>query len=221
MFTLVKKMTKMNQQEEEEERNEPQQEASWIRTLKYDDPKKFYWDQVILFFAIYNSLFIPLTLNFDEINTILQQQVWHTTIDLGSTLFFMLDIFLEFNMTFVDSTGEQISDRSKIAKKYLQGMFIIDLLSSLPIELIAHGSRWRILNILKLLRISRLTALINNSNIDSETKTFCRILQLIFLMIIYMHVIACIQNSLVDIVDDYTQYFPSSALGVQNQLLDS
>jgi hypothetical protein len=112
-------VTELGEEEEERKRMELQQESKWKRLLKYDDPKKFYWDQVILIIAIYNCVFIPLTLCFQEINILMSKQVWHTVINLGSTFFFILDIFLEFNTTYVSSTGEEIKDRSKIAKNYL------------------------------------------------------------------------------------------------------
>lgn len=64
-------------------------------------------------------------------------------------------------------------------------------MSSIPIELIAPGSNWRLLNLLKLLRITRLTSLINNARIDDDAKIMARILQLIFWLVIFMHLSAC------------------------------
>lgn len=60
-----------------------------------------------------------------------------------------------------------------------------------------HGSSWRIINILKLLRIKRLSQIINNMKINDDSKNFLRILHLIFLLILTMHIFACFWYALI------------------------
>jgi len=75
------------------------------------------------------------------------------------------------NTTYYDHDGEEIFDKKAIRLHYLFGMFLIDLLSSLPIELFFPGSQLRMINILKIIRIFRLTGIINKMNVDEEKKS--------------------------------------------------
>jgi len=75
------------------------------------------------------------------------------------------------NSTFYDSDGEEIFDKHKIRVNYLSNMFLIDTLSSIPIEYMLPGHPLRMINILKIIRVFRLTAIINKMNVDEETKS--------------------------------------------------
>jgi len=108
--------------------------------VRQNDPVKFWWDIIILIIAIFNSVTIPLTLSFDEISESLSGNSLYNFINIASTVFFMLDIILQMNTTFYDPEGEEIYDKKKIRINYLFGMFFIDLISSLPIELFFPGS---------------------------------------------------------------------------------
>lgn len=79
------------------------------------------------------------------------------------------------NTTYYDSDGEEIFIKKKIRQNYIQGFFFIDLLSSIPFDLIYSGSLFRLINILKIIRIKKLTAIINKLNVDEEKKSFLRI----------------------------------------------
>lgn len=63
-------------------------------TIRANDPWKFWWDIVILVFAIFNSLTIPLTLTFEEINKQLSENTFYNTVNYASVFFFLLDIFI-------------------------------------------------------------------------------------------------------------------------------
>lgn len=165
--------------------------------MKYNDRRKYYWDASILLFALFNTLTIPLVLSFEEIAVYAGHNRVYIIFNNIGTVFFIADIVLNFSTTYLNPIGEEIFDRKKIAINYLKGSFVVDLLSSLPIEYIAPKSKLRLLNILKLLRITRLTKVINESQISDENKSICRILQVFLLLFIFMHAIACLQNPLV------------------------
>lgn len=118
---------------------------------------------------------------------------------MGSTFLFILDIILNARTTYYNKEGEEVTDDKKIFKNYLYGMFFVDLFSSIPIELMFPGSLLRIINVLKLVRIKRLTSIINKMSVDDDQKNFLRINQLIFLLILTMHIISCLWNSIVNI----------------------
>jgi len=75
------------------------------------------------------------------------------------------------NTTYYDADGDEIFIKSKIRFHYIRGMFFVDTVSAPPIEIILPGSQWRLLNILKILRVFKLTGIINKMNVDEETKS--------------------------------------------------
>jgi len=48
--------------------------------------------------------------------------------------FFILDVFLNFNIAYYDKTNKIVSKRRSIAEHYLKGFFWIDLLTSIPLN---------------------------------------------------------------------------------------
>jgi hypothetical protein len=51
----------------------------------------------------------------------------------------MIDVILNFRTTYIHPTSrEEISNPKQIAKRYLKGMFWVDLLASIPFKYIAH-----------------------------------------------------------------------------------
>ena len=82
-----------------------------------------------------------------------------------------MDIFFQFNTTYYDSDGEEIFSKVMIRKNYIFGQFLIDLLSSFPVEYIFKQKVFRLLNVLKILRIFRISGIINKMNVDEETKS--------------------------------------------------
>ncbi len=61
-------------------------------------------------------------------------------IDLFVDIMFVFDIFINFRTTYVDEhKGEVVSDPARIAKHYLKGWFVIDVLAAVPFDLILFG----------------------------------------------------------------------------------
>jgi hypothetical protein len=83
-----------------------------------------------------------------------------------SYLVFAVDIGINFNMSFFNSDGEEINDRLSIAKNYLANNFIIDLLSTCPFEYFTKNALLNLFGLLKIIRLSRISQLINKSTLD-------------------------------------------------------
>ena len=107
---------------------------------------------------------------------------------------FMIDIFLNFRITFISSVnGDEIFDPKQIALKYIIEMrFIVDVLSSIPFNAVGTSDILPILGMLKLFRVSRVSQVIRNLNIRADNKAFLRVLWLIFFLFLYIHVIGCL-----------------------------
>lgn len=58
--------------------------------------------------------------------------------DMISDAIFIIDIFLTFFTMTEDSEGLMITSLKGIAKKYLKGYFLFDLISSMPISTVLY-----------------------------------------------------------------------------------
>ena len=110
---------------------------------------------------------------------------------------YILDIVIQFRTTYFDKmTGNEIWDLRKISRKYMKGSFFIDLLATVSIVPNIFGiqgwwSGLEFFGLLKLLRINRFRHVITNSNQNAETKALLVILYVVFILIVYIHFIAC------------------------------
>jgi potassium voltage-gated channel Eag-related subfamily H protein 6 len=114
--------------------------------------------------AIYNAFTIPFNIAFNPAYAVSPGMI---AFDFMIDLLFMADIVLNFRTSFLNTkTGDEIKDPKKIAKSYIfGGRFILDLLSSFPIDFIAGAAgnsdgSLAIFGMLKLFRIFRLSNII-------------------------------------------------------------
>ena len=111
-------------------------------------------------------------------------------------IFFLLDILINFRTSVVNTkTGEDIYDAKIIAMRYLKGKFWIDLLASIPFDLItlmysdveSNSLTFQLFSLLKLVRILRLSRLITYINLQNDVKMSLKLGKLIFFLIMYIH----------------------------------
>ena len=120
--------------------------------------------------AIFNSFAVPL----EYVITDLKDNSDYAIIDLLINIMFLIDIVLGFRTTFFDAIGTEIRDPKQIASNYLRGMFIVDLLSSIPYRYVAliipFISSISFLKILKIARIARFTPFVEKLEMNEEDK---------------------------------------------------
>ena len=118
---------------------------------------------------------------------------------------YMIDIGVGFCTSYIDYfTGEEITKPSKIAARYIQGDFIIDLLSTIPFEAIYKVVTqqndidktllviFKVCKLLKVFRLRKVGNMIRDSENTKEFKAGLQIIFITFLLAIYTHVIGCI-----------------------------
>ena len=134
--------------------------------IRHLNDNRIYWDFFIILLAIYNSLALPMEIAFKP--PWLMTSVNYTLNTIIDCLF-AIDIIIIFRTTYVcPSTGAEIIEGKQIAKNYLSGRFIIDLLSTIPFDKIQSrrelsngqfenpGNNYAIISCLKLIRVLRL-----------------------------------------------------------------
>ena len=99
--------------------------------LKQNDKWKQKWDIIIIICAIYNCFSISLQISF---RPAMMEESAFIYINTLTDIAFFLDIIINFRVSFINDTGDEINEPRAIAINYLKGMFWIDLAATLPID---------------------------------------------------------------------------------------
>ena len=169
------------------------EERAWydFRTFDSSDTWLLNWDALIICFALFNAIFIPFSISFDDIALMLEDSPAYIGINASSYFFFFIDILFIMNTSFFNADGEEILNRRQIIATYMQTTFVVDLLSTIPFEYITTENEiLRSFGILKIFRLSRLSGLINKSALDEETKSTMRIAYIILGLVLFLHSLA-------------------------------
>lgn len=120
------------------------------------------WDVITLFLLIWTSILTPFEVAFITSEQIDILFLLNRIVDLS----FLFDILLQFCTAYHDpSTDSLVRSHPKIAKHYLSTWFSIDLVSTIPFELLVffiphQGDSWEFLRLLRVLRLTRLLKLL-------------------------------------------------------------
>mmetsp|Transcript_9796 Transcript_9796/g.34132 ORF Transcript_9796/g.34132 Transcript_9796/m.34132 type:complete len:698 (+) Transcript_9796:423-2516(+) len=123
------------------------------------------WDMYIAILLLYTALVTPFEVGFLQTEIEGPSLVLYCINRLVDFSFF-LDIFVNFNLAYYDSSlgsGTWVTDRGKIASRYAKGFFVIDVASIVPFDsmpLMMSGDAADDMNDLKVLRLLRLLRLI-------------------------------------------------------------
>ncbi|KAG8594632.1 hypothetical protein GDO81_001273 [Engystomops pustulosus] len=196
----------------EREQERVKSAGAWI-IHPYSD-FRFYWDFTMLLFMVGNLIIIPVGITFFKDETTTPWIVFNVVSDT----FFLMDLVLNFRTGIViEDNTEIILDPQKIKRKYLRTWFVVDFVSSIPVDYIflivekgidsevyktARALRivrfTKILSLLRLLRLSRLIRYIHQwEEIFHMTydlaSAVMRIFNLIAMMLLLCHWDGCLQ----------------------------
>ncbi|EPY87274.1 potassium/sodium hyperpolarization-activated cyclic nucleotide-gated channel 2 [Camelus ferus] len=206
------------------------------RVLLACECERFYWDFTMLLFMVGNLIIIPVGITFFKDETTAPWIVFNVVSDT----FFLMDLVLNFRTGIViEDNTEIILDPEKIKKKYLRTWFVVDFVSSIPVDYIflivekgidsevyktARALRivrfTKILSLLRLLRLSRLIRYIHQwEEIFHMTydlaSAVMRICNLISMMLLLCHWDGCLQF-LVPMLQDFPRNCWVSINGMVN-----
>ena len=128
-------------------------------------------------------------------NTPLYADIINAMIDVA----FLLDILINFRTSYIkEATGEEVVRFRDIAIQYIKMRFWIDLIASIPVDIIgffvitgeANSATLQMFGLLKLVRVLRLSRLITYMNLKNDIKMSLKLLKLIFFLVLYLHALA-------------------------------
>ena len=98
-----------------------------------DKAKELFWDTVISIILLITCFITPINLAFQEETEMVE---WYMMFNYVIDILFFMDILVNFNSAYQNEMYEMIDDRKVIAKTYLSGWFVIDLLAIIPFTVI-------------------------------------------------------------------------------------
>lgn len=142
-----------------------------------------------MLFATWNCFAIPFEIAFEPpVASEFPWMFFNSCIDF----FFLIDIVITFRTTYINSSGDEVSDPRLIRNQYLKGKFWLDVLATIPFDYFASGSEFLALfGLLKVMRVFRLGRIIDNLNIKDDIKMTLKLAKLIFFLILYIHAVGC------------------------------
>lgn len=163
------------------------------------------WDLVQIFMLCYVALVVPFRIGFDEEAQPSDRIFWWEVV---VDLYFWLDILMNFRTGHYNEYDELVVDPKEVCKKYVQGWFVLDFVSVLPVTYIGYaisGSGtsetggelrlmkiFRMLRLAKLLRLARLKRLIRR--LEDEYQVFAkgsRLTVITLAIVFFAHLVAC------------------------------
>lgn len=140
--------------------------------IRVNDTRKTFWDMFIIVIALWNCVCIPLQICFDpeQLDTA-GVNALNNFIDLC----FVADIIVCLRTTFYDSdTGDEVFNGKRTAMNYIRSSrFAIDVISTIPLDTLGflitqkETPALQVFSLLKLVRITRITAIIGRLNTTS------------------------------------------------------
>lgn len=157
--------------------------------------------------AFWNCISIPFDVAFEP-----EDNAVYVVVEYVIDICFFLDILVAFRTTYINTkTGFEVVEGAKIALNYIiSGRFFVDLAASIPFEnvytwVVVVGettsdndlARVKLLGLLKLVRLLRLGRIIRYMKFKQGLKVGIRMIQLLVLLLMLVHWIACIWYILV------------------------
>lgn len=144
------------------------------------------------------AVITSFTVGFELVLTDLEKDKGYFAFTIAADFLFLIDIIVQFRTTYFSVEGEEVRDWKKIAKRYIKGMFLIDLVATIPWGLIEQPML-KLLKILKVTRITRFTKVIEKLELKEDQKAMVKIFKLILVMLLVLHIIGCLFYLIVDI----------------------
>jgi hypothetical protein len=159
------------------------------------------WDFLILSLVLFSIMYVPFRIGFD-----MQDGAALIAFDLFMDGLFFLDIMFTMNTAAIDpKTDKLVVNRRKLVRQYLKLWFWIDIVSSIPFDMLANSldvksssaSAFKLVKILRLFRLLKLMRVFKTDRIKERLErlnispALVNVITLLGILIGAAHVIAC------------------------------
>ncbi|KAJ8754876.1 hypothetical protein K2173_015388 [Erythroxylum novogranatense] len=171
------------------------------------DSRYRWWQTLMVLLVIYSAWVYPFEMAFLHGNGILQKSGLYIA-DNVVDLFFAIDIVLTFFLAYIDTqTQLLVSDRKRIATRYLSTWFLMDVASTIPFEALGYlftgrktiGLSYSLLGMLRFWRLRRVKQFFTRLEKDIRFSYFwVRCARLLCVTLFTVHCAGCLYYLLAD-----------------------
>jgi hypothetical protein len=162
-----------------------------IMSFSENNTIKLVLDLIIAILLLYSLFTVPYRLFLEADGTLFV--LFEKFVDM----YFYIDIMLNFRMSYKDNHNNEVFDISKIAEKYLKGMFLIDFMSSIPwsflfieVSRISYAIKV-VTHVTKVLRVIRLIPIIHRLEQIKGIANYVRMWKLLLIYFLLIHWMGC------------------------------
>lgn len=158
------------------------------------------WDSLVSSVALIHSFLIIFCLSF-ECESFGYPHV--KACGLGMDLVCIIDIHYNFTTTYIDKhTGDEIIKIRRIAKNYIFGSFVFDLISAIPIFFISKtcSDLNTVVCIFRLTKLQRILVVVSRLmffRLRKRIRVIIKFFEMILWLMIYIHLMACLWYKIV------------------------
>lgn len=174
--------------------------TNWCSPFHPKSAGRRLWEAVMLILLVATIVFVPVEIAFYEGEMGLSVDITMTVIDS----LFLLNVLVTLNTSFFHNKT-LVQNRKKIAINYLKGTLIIDVLSSIPLDLFSFGIRskallryLRVFRLIKVFRAARFHRVIGRllkaeeESAQRVVTAVSRVLGACVVMMLLTHLMACL-----------------------------
>jgi len=166
------------------------------------------WDLIIIVMLGYLAIVMPLFVGLD-----IRLSDFFLGIEYAVEVIFLADLMLNFQTSYISIEGAEIFSWRRVAKHYLKTWFMLDLISSIPFQML-HGRTdslkrtgllklfkvGKVLRAFKLIRMTRILKLVHHSELvhqfeelkgSSDWRVTIKVVTIFFSTIFVCHWLAC------------------------------
>lgn len=155
-----------------------------LKTLPHDGTARLCWDLIVLATTLVAAVHTPLSLVFGS-----EAGLRFWIVDGAVSALFCVDILLNFNTTY-SQRRKTVTDRARIAGRYLRSSFAVDLLAALPSGLFAAAG-FPLLGLTRLLKVFRALGTLGRIKRLNINPSLLRMATMAFYLVLVAHLIAC------------------------------
>ena len=187
------------------------------------------WDAFLAVAVIYNAVFCPFHLAFN-----VRMSSFHELMYRVVDVVFIVDIFVNFNTGFYDAGNNLVMDRQRISDRYITSWFSIDVISSIPLDLVFRESSltdnvsalrltkllrmFKLMKMASVLRVHRIHRAFNNrwDGMPQIRYALLDIVGYVLMTFVYAHWFACVFFFVVKIdgVEDHAWFEVAKQKGI-------
>ncbi|GBG29481.1 Cyclic nucleotide-gated olfactory channel [Hondaea fermentalgiana] len=174
--------------------------ASYPWIIDWDNPFRRMWDVMIVIAVVYLCFTVPLQIAFVNFD-------FNSTFGTFLDILFWIDILLNFRTGFIHAGVHEKNPR-KIAEHYLESWFFVDILASIPFELIFGSQSKTTRKSLKILKWLKIPKLLRIGRIFKYLRRYIKFYRLFILgalSMLFVHLFGCFWISIVEpcvVLDD-------------------